>query len=67
MNSKILQSIYYLCTLKTKNLVALTKKKLSVEKNIQSLRNLGINPYPANLFPVTHTSNKSKNFEEEER
>jgi lysyl-tRNA synthetase class 2 len=39
--------------------MALSEQEIIREK-LQSLRNLGINPYPANLFPVTHTSKQVK-------
>lgn len=36
-----------------------------IRREITSLRNLGINPYPADLYPVKHTSKAIKdNFEE---
>jgi len=34
-------------------------------EKLQKLRDLGINPYPANLFPVNHTSKKIKETFEE--
>jgi lysyl-tRNA synthetase class 2 len=40
--------------------MALSEQEIIRERKLQSLRNLGINPYPANLFPVTHTSKQVK-------
>ncbi len=43
----------------------LSEQEIIRREKLNSLRNLGINPYPANLFPVTHTSNQIKeNFED---
>ena len=33
-------------------------------RKARKLRELGINPYPADLYPVTHTSNTIKNYKE---
>jgi lysyl-tRNA synthetase, class II len=45
--------------------MALSEQEIIRREKLQSLRNLGINPYPANLFPVNHTSKQIKeNFEE---
>jgi lysyl-tRNA synthetase class 2 len=40
--------------------MALSEQEIIRREKLQSLRNLGINPYPANLFPVTHTSKQVK-------
>jgi lysyl-tRNA synthetase class 2 len=50
----------YLCPLKNHSLMALSEQEIIRREKLQSLRNLGINPYPANLFPVTHTSKQVK-------
>jgi lysyl-tRNA synthetase class 2 len=43
----------------------LSEQELIRREKLTSLRNLGINPYPANLFPVDSTSKQVKeNFEE---
>ncbi len=43
----------------------LSEQELVRREKLNSLRNIGINPYPANLFPVDHTSEQIKNeFEE---
>ena len=45
--------------------MALSEQEIIRREKLQSLRNLGINPYPANLFPVNHTSKQIKeSFEE---
>ncbi|NRT11038.1 lysine--tRNA ligase [Flavobacterium sp. 14A] len=45
--------------------MALSEQEIIRREKLQSLRNLGINPYPANLFPVNHTSKQVKeSFEE---
>lgn len=45
--------------------MALSEQENIRREKLQSLRNLGINPYPANLFPVNHTSKQIKSqFEE---
>jgi len=45
--------------------MALSEQEIIRREKLQSLRNLGINPYPANLFPVNHTSKQVKEgFEE---
>ena len=60
-----LQSICYLCALKKQYIMALSEQEIIRREKLQSLRNLGINPYPANLFPVNHTSKQIKeSFEE---
>ncbi|MEW7290397.1 lysine--tRNA ligase [Aquimarina sp. 2304DJ70-9] len=38
----------------------LSEQELVRREKLNSLRNLGINPYPAALFPVDHTSDKIK-------
>ena len=43
----------------------LSEQEIIRREKLDTLRNLGINPYPANLFPVNHTSTQVKeNFEE---
>ena len=43
----------------------LSEQELVRREKLSKLRALGINPYPADLFPVTHTSNNIKtNFKE---
>ena len=43
----------------------LSEQELVRREKLTKLRALGINPYPADLFPVTHTSNNIKtNFKE---
>ena len=43
----------------------LSEQELIRREKLQKLRELGINPYPANLFPVNHTSKQVKEqFEE---
>jgi len=43
----------------------LSEQEIIRREKLDALRNLGINPYPANLFPVNHTSKQIKeNFEE---
>ncbi|MCG9791254.1 lysine--tRNA ligase [Flavobacterium algicola] len=45
--------------------MALSEQEIIRREKLQALRNLGINPYPANLFPVNHTSKQVKeSFEE---
>ena len=45
--------------------MALSEQEIIRREKLQNLRNLGINPYPANLFPVNHTSKQIKeSFEE---
>ena len=39
----------------------LSEQEIIRREKLDALRNLGINPYPANLFPVTHTSKQVKN------
>ena len=44
--------------------MALSEQEIIRREKLQGLRNLGINPYPADLFPVNHTSKQIKeNFE----
>lgn len=40
--------------------MALSEQEIIRREKLTGLRNLGINPYPANLFPVTHTSKTIK-------
>jgi lysyl-tRNA synthetase class 2 len=43
----------------------LSEQEIIRREKLQGLRNLGINPYPADLYPVKHTSKTIKeNFEE---
>jgi lysyl-tRNA synthetase, class II len=43
----------------------LSEQELVRREKLQSLKNLGINPYPGALFPVSHTSTQIKsNFNE---
>ena len=43
----------------------LSEQELVRREKLTKLRALGINPYPADLFPVTHTTNNiKKNFKE---
>ncbi|OCB76505.1 lysine--tRNA ligase [Flavobacterium crassostreae] len=45
--------------------MALSEQEIIRREKLQNLRNLGINPYPANLFAVDHTSKQIKeSFEE---
>ena len=45
--------------------MALSEQEIIRREKLQTLRNLGINPYPANLFPANHTSKQIKeSFEE---
>ncbi len=39
----------------------LSEQEIIRREKLDSLRKLGINPYPANLFPVNHTSKQAKN------
>ena len=48
-----------------KIIMQLSEQELVRREKLNKLRELGINPYPANLFPVNHTSKQIKeNFEE---
>jgi len=43
----------------------LSEQEIIRREKLDTLRSMGINPYPANLFPVNHTSKQVKeNFEE---
>ena len=43
----------------------LSEQELVRREKLEKLRALGINPYPADLYPVTHTSSKIKdNYKE---
>ena len=45
--------------------MALSEQEIIRREKLSTLRELGINPYPANLFPVNHTSKQIKeSFEE---
>lgn len=45
--------------------MALSEQEIIRREKLNTLRELGINPYPANLFPVNHTSKQIKeSFEE---
>lgn len=39
----------------------LSEQEIIRREKLDALRNLGINPYPANLYPVDHTSKQVKN------
>lgn len=39
----------------------LSEQEIIRREKLDALRNLGINPYPANLYPVDHTSKQIKN------
>lgn len=43
----------------------LSEQEIIRREKLQTLRNLGINPYPADLFPVDHTSKQVKETFEE--
>ena len=43
----------------------LSEQEIIRREKLQALRNLGINPYPADLFPVDHTSKQVKETFEE--
>ena len=46
----------------------LSEQEIIRRDKLKALRELGINPYPADLFPVNHTSKQIKeNFEESKR
>ena len=46
----------------------LSEQEIIRREKLDTLRSLGINPYPANLFPVSHTSKQVKsNFKEGEK
>jgi lysyl-tRNA synthetase class 2 len=46
----------------------LSEQEIIRREKLKALRELGINPYPADLFPVNHTSKQIKeNFEESKR
>jgi lysyl-tRNA synthetase class 2 len=46
----------------------LSEQELVRREKLEKLRALGINPYPADLYPVTHTSSKIKgNYKEGEK
>jgi lysyl-tRNA synthetase class 2 len=54
----------YLCPLKY-NTMQLSEQEIIRREKLNALRGLGINPYPADLFPVKNTSKDVKeNFEE---
>jgi lysyl-tRNA synthetase class 2 len=54
----------YLCSLKNKTM-QLSEQEIIRRDKLNALRQLGINPYPANLFPVNHSSKQIKEqFEE---
>lgn len=45
--------------------MALSEQEIIRREKLQALRNIGINPYPADLYPVDHTSKQIKeSFEE---
>ena len=45
----------------------LSEQELVRREKLNKLRELGINPYPANLFPVNHTSKQIKEYFEESK
>ncbi len=46
----------------------LSEQEVVRREKLSKLRELGINPYPADLFPVNHTSKQIKeNFTEEKQ
>jgi lysyl-tRNA synthetase class 2 len=45
----------------------LSEQELVRREKLNKLRDLGINPYPANLFPVNQTSKQIKEFFEESK
>jgi lysyl-tRNA synthetase class 2 len=51
---------HYLCWLKKQIIMQLSEQEIIRREKLDTLRNLGINPYPANLFPVDHTSKQVK-------
>src|SRR5690349_9560500 len=51
---------HYLCRLKNIITMQLSEQEIIRREKLETLRNLGINPYPANLFPVDHTSKQVK-------
>ncbi len=54
----------YLCSLKHKTM-QLSEQEIIRRDKLNALRDLGINPYPAQLFPVNHSSKQIKEqFEE---
>jgi len=56
--------IHIFADLKIK-IMQLSEQEIIRREKLNSLRELGINPYPADLFPVNHTSKQVKdNFEE---
>ncbi len=60
----------YLCELKYNLLIImqLSEQEIIRRDKLKALRDLGINPYPADLFPVNHTSKQIKEkFEESKR
>ncbi len=60
----------YLCELKYNLLIImqLSEQEIIRREKLKALRDLGINPYPADLFPVNHTSKQIKEkFEESKR
>jgi lysyl-tRNA synthetase class 2 len=54
----------YLCTFKYK-IMQLSEQEIIRRDKLNALRQLGINPYPADLFPVNHTSKQVKEHFEE--
>ena len=56
---------YYLCRLKIAVIMQLSEQELVRREKLKSLRQLGIDPYPAALFPVDHTSKQIKEKYEE--
>ena len=56
---------FYLCKLKHTKYMQLSEQEIIRREKLNALRALGINPYPADLFPVNTTSKQIKeNFED---
>jgi lysyl-tRNA synthetase class 2 len=56
---------FYLCKIKYKKYMQLSEQEIIRREKLDALRTLGINPYPADLFPVNTTSKEIKeNFED---
>lgn len=47
------------------SIMQLSEQEIIRREKLNTLRELGINPYPANLFPVNHTSKQVKEYFEE--
>ena len=56
---------FYLCKIKYKKYMQLSEQEIIRREKLDALRTLGINPYPADLFPVNTSSKEIKeNFED---